>query len=92
MVFPLVLAAAAASMVAAASPPAVAVAWEDPVVVHQSCDGVHAWFSSVVQPLSPSDRMILTMSLGGDGTPCPPPGKPAQNCSMTQLGFALALG
>ena len=26
--------------------------------------------------------MILEMSLGGDGKPCPPPGKPPQNCSM----------
>ena len=79
----LVLTAPAATILSSPTPP-VEVTWEDPVVVHQSCDGVHAWFSSVAQPLSPSDRMVLTMSLGGDGTPCPPPDKPAQNCSMTQ--------
>ena len=28
------------------------------------------------------DQIILEMSLGGDGTGCPPPDRPLQNCSM----------
>ena len=34
-------------------------------------------------PTNGGHDLILEMSLGGDGTPCPPPGK-VQNCSMAQ--------
>ena len=59
--------------------------FEPPVLVHQSFHGQHAWFSSILCPNSSelSDDLLLTMSLGGDGTPCPPPGGKPQNCSMS---------
>ena len=52
-------------------------------VVHESFNGQHAWFSSVLN--AQRGVLIVAMSLGGDGTPCPPPGKPPQNCTMAQL-------
>jgi hypothetical protein len=62
----------------ATPPPRVSATFEDPTLVHRSYGGQHAWFSSV---LAPAGRLVVDMSLGGDGTPCPPPGK-TQNCSM----------
>ena len=71
------------------------VSFEPPTVVHKSYNLQHAWFSSLAPLPSSStnndnpanDNLLLSFSLGGDGTPCPPPGKPKsfQNCSMTQL-------
>jgi hypothetical protein len=60
--------------------------FEPPVLVHRSFNGQHAWFSSILCPdvSGLSDKLLLTMSLGGDGTGCPPPGGAPQNCSMTQ--------
>ena len=63
--------------------PTVKIDFEPPVIVHRSFDGQHAWFSSLLQPSTgPTNGLLLDMSLGGDGTPCPPPGGPPQNCSM----------
>ena len=59
-----------------------------PTVVHKSYNLQHAWFSSLASlQVTPSDHLLLSFSLGGDGTACPPPGKPKsfQNCSMTVL-------
>ena len=58
-----------------------------PTLVHQSFNLQHAWFSSLASTSSlPTNNLLLSFSLGGDGTSCPPPGKPPsfQNCSMTQ--------
>jgi len=63
---------------------AVTATFEPPVVVHKSFDGQHAWFSSLTDPEDPQHDLLLSMSLGGDGTPCPPPNR-TQNCSMTLL-------
>ena len=66
---------------AAAAAPSVAASFDTPVVAHATSDGVHSWFSSIMTPLSKGgDAMVMTLSQGGDGTPCPPPGK-TQNCS-----------
>jgi hypothetical protein len=53
--------------------------WEAPTIVHRSYGGQHAWFSEVAVPSH--GALIAALSLGGDGTTCPPPGK-VQNCSM----------
>ena len=63
---------------------AVTATFEPPVVVHKSYDGQHAWFASLTDPQNPQHDLLLSMSLGGDGTPCPPPNR-TQNCSMTLL-------
>ena len=75
---------AAAAATAAATAAAVAATFEPPVVVHRSFDGQHAWFSSLVDPRDQRRNLVLSMSLGGDGTPCPPPNR-TQNCSMSLL-------
>jgi hypothetical protein len=66
----------------------VALKFHAPVLVHKSYNMQHAWFSelSTTSPRA-TNNLLLTFSLGGDGTTCPPPGKlPSfQNCSMTQL-------
>eukprot|EP00041_Stephanoeca_diplocostata_P023748 m.589619 g.589619 ORF g.589619 m.589619 type:complete len:462 (+) comp22372_c0_seq3:80-1465(+) len=64
------------------------VSFESPILVHSSFDGQHAWFSSLF-PISVADAvsnelLLVDMSLGGDGTACPPPGRPPQNCSMSK--------
>lgn len=41
-------------------------------------------FSSLTDPQDPAGHLVLAMSLGGDGTPCPPPNR-TQNCSMSLL-------
>jgi len=76
-----------------------AASFERPSLVHRSYGGQHAWFSSVLAPghaaaghaaagnaaAGNAGDLLAVLSLGGDGTPCPPPGKPPQNCSMTLL-------
>jgi hypothetical protein len=59
--------------------------WEAPIVAHQSCGGAHAWFSSLLDPRDTGHSLLLDFSLGGDGTPCPPPEGPPQNCSLAML-------
>eukprot|EP00039_Didymoeca_costata_P023488 m.7309 g.7309 ORF g.7309 m.7309 type:complete len:427 (+) comp3686_c0_seq1:77-1357(+) len=61
--------------------------FEAPTIAHISHGFEHAWFSNLLWPsLEPhglNGTILLTGSMGGDGTPCPPPGKPPQNCSLS---------
>ena len=59
---------------------------EQPVVVHESYNKTHAWFSQLLIPAgndTAGQRVLLDFSLGGDGVPCPPPHGPPQNCSQS---------
>jgi hypothetical protein len=59
---------------------------EQPVVVHESYNKTHAWFSQLLIPAgndTAGQRVLLDFSLGGDGVPCPPPHGPPQNCTQS---------
>ena len=74
-------------LVSAGAVPTYTFSVEDPVVAHRAYNKTHAWFSQLLVPSSDADgqRLLLDFSMGGDGTPCPPPGGPPQNCSQSML-------
>lgn len=60
---------------------------ESPVLVGSS-NSTKYWFSRIhgtntYAATGGPKQLLVSLSMGGDGTPCPPPGGPPQNCSAS---------
>ena len=67
----------------ACAPLALKATFEPPTIIHRSYDGQHAWFSELVA-IGAKRTLMVGLSLGGDGTPCPPPalaGEASSGCT-----------
>ena len=86
-----------AANAAPAPSPSVTAVWENPVTVHVATQ-THAWFSGILDPQT--GPLVVSMSLGGDGTKakcpgtcagtpvggqCPPANSSSAHCSLSKI-------